>query len=140
MNVVIREAAYHDLDRIYSWIAQDRPRAAQRVIARLLHSVESTVSTCWGYFLSSATRGGCRALTNGSWAGYRTSSSIRLIAKPRRWRSWRSSTARKIANGVCAAHVLAPQRNRQRLCTLLMAEVARGHQDRGAMYCRYGIK
>ena len=40
MNVVIREAAYHDLDRIYSWIAQDRPRAAQRVIARLLHSVE----------------------------------------------------------------------------------------------------
>jgi plasmid stabilization system protein ParE len=41
MNVVIREAAYHDLDRLYSWIVQDRPRAAQRVIARLLHGAQN---------------------------------------------------------------------------------------------------
>jgi len=40
MNVVIREAAYGDLDRIYSWIARDRPRAAQRVIDRVLNSIE----------------------------------------------------------------------------------------------------
>jgi toxin ParE1/3/4 len=40
MNVLIREAAYDDLDRIYAWIARDRPRAAQRVIDRILHSIE----------------------------------------------------------------------------------------------------
>jgi toxin ParE1/3/4 len=40
MNVIVREAAYSDLDRVYSWIAQDRPRAAQRVIDRILNSIE----------------------------------------------------------------------------------------------------
>jgi plasmid stabilization system protein ParE len=40
MNVVIREGAYTDLDQIYSWIAEDRPRAAQRVIDRILNSIE----------------------------------------------------------------------------------------------------
>ena len=39
MNV-IREVAYSDLDGIYSWIAQDRPRAARRVIDRILNSIE----------------------------------------------------------------------------------------------------
>jgi plasmid stabilization system protein ParE len=28
MRVIIREAAYDDLDRIYAWIAKDRPRSA----------------------------------------------------------------------------------------------------------------
>ena len=40
MNVIIREAAQGDLDRIYSWIAQHRPRAARQVIDRILNSVE----------------------------------------------------------------------------------------------------
>ena len=40
MDVIIREAAYSDLERIYSWIAQDRPRAARRVIDRILNSIE----------------------------------------------------------------------------------------------------
>jgi toxin ParE1/3/4 len=40
MNVIIREAAYSDLDRIYFWIAQDRPRAARGVIDRILNSIE----------------------------------------------------------------------------------------------------
>jgi toxin ParE1/3/4 len=40
MRVIIREAAYHDLDRIYAWIARDRPRAADSVVDRILESVE----------------------------------------------------------------------------------------------------
>jgi toxin ParE1/3/4 len=40
MNVVIRDAAYADLDRIEAWIANDRPLAARRVIDRILNSVE----------------------------------------------------------------------------------------------------
>jgi len=36
MRVIIQEAAYEDLDRIYGWIAKDRPRAADAVIARFL--------------------------------------------------------------------------------------------------------
>jgi toxin ParE1/3/4 len=40
MRVIIREAAYDDLDRIYTWIARDRPRAAKSVIDRILESVE----------------------------------------------------------------------------------------------------
>ena len=38
MRVIIREAAYVDLDRIYAWIAKDRPRAADSVIDRILES------------------------------------------------------------------------------------------------------
>lgn len=38
MRVIIREAAYDDLDRIYSWIAKDRPRAADSTIDRILES------------------------------------------------------------------------------------------------------
>jgi len=40
MRVIIREAAYADLDRIYSWIAKDNPRAAASVIDRILDSTE----------------------------------------------------------------------------------------------------
>jgi toxin ParE1/3/4 len=40
MRVIIREAAYEDLDRIYAWIAKDRPRAADAVIERILVSAE----------------------------------------------------------------------------------------------------
>jgi toxin ParE1/3/4 len=40
MKVIIREAAYDDLDRIYAWIAKDRPRAADAVIERILESGE----------------------------------------------------------------------------------------------------
>jgi toxin ParE1/3/4 len=40
MRVIIREAAYDDLDRIYAWIAKDRPRSADAVIDRILESAE----------------------------------------------------------------------------------------------------
>jgi toxin ParE1/3/4 len=40
MRVIIREAAYDDIDRIYAWIAKDRPRAADAVIERILDSAE----------------------------------------------------------------------------------------------------
>jgi plasmid stabilization system protein ParE len=40
MRVIIRETAYDDLDRIYAWIAKDRPRAADAVIERILDSAE----------------------------------------------------------------------------------------------------
>lgn len=38
MRVIVREAAYDDLDRIYAWIAKDPPRAAQEVVERILES------------------------------------------------------------------------------------------------------
>lgn len=40
MRVIIREAAYDDLDRIYAWIAKDQPRAADAVIDRILASAD----------------------------------------------------------------------------------------------------
>ena len=40
MRVIIREAAYADLDRIHSWIAKDRPRSADSVIGRILESAD----------------------------------------------------------------------------------------------------
>lgn len=40
MRVIIREAAYADLERIYAWIARDNPRAAQSVVDRILDSAE----------------------------------------------------------------------------------------------------
>lgn len=40
MRVIIREAAYGDLDRIYAWIAKDRPRSADAVIDRILESAD----------------------------------------------------------------------------------------------------
>ena len=40
MKVIIREAAYDDLDGIYAWIAKDRPRSADAVIDRILESAD----------------------------------------------------------------------------------------------------
>jgi plasmid stabilization system protein ParE len=40
MKVIIREAAYDDLDRIFAWIANDRPRSADALISRILESAE----------------------------------------------------------------------------------------------------
>ena len=40
MRVIIREATSGDLDRIYAWIAKDRPRSADSVIDRILESTE----------------------------------------------------------------------------------------------------
>ena len=40
MRVIIRETAYDDLDRIYAWIAKDRPRSAAAVVDRILESAE----------------------------------------------------------------------------------------------------
>jgi toxin ParE1/3/4 len=40
MKVVIREAAYDDLDRIYAWIAKDRPRSAHAAVERILQSAD----------------------------------------------------------------------------------------------------
>lgn len=40
MRVIIREAAYDDLDRIYAWIEKDRPRSADAVIDRILESAD----------------------------------------------------------------------------------------------------
>ena len=35
MKVNVREAAEDDLDRIFSWIAKDRPRAAANMVVRI---------------------------------------------------------------------------------------------------------
>jgi len=40
MKVVFRDSAYDDLDRIFNWIAKDRPRSAHAVIGRILDSTE----------------------------------------------------------------------------------------------------
>jgi toxin ParE1/3/4 len=40
MRVIVREAAKEDLDRIYAWIAKDRPRSAAAVIERILESAD----------------------------------------------------------------------------------------------------
>lgn len=40
MKVIIRETAYDDLDRIFDWIAKDRPRSAHSVINRILESAD----------------------------------------------------------------------------------------------------
>jgi toxin ParE1/3/4 len=40
MRVIIREAAYDDLDRIYAWIAKDGPRSADAVTGAILKSTE----------------------------------------------------------------------------------------------------
>jgi toxin ParE1/3/4 len=40
VKVLIREAAYDDLDRIHAWISKDRPRSANAVVDRILESAE----------------------------------------------------------------------------------------------------
>ncbi len=39
MKVIIRDDAYHDLERIHAWIAKDRPSAADAVVERILKSI-----------------------------------------------------------------------------------------------------
>jgi toxin ParE1/3/4 len=40
VRVIIREAAYGDLERIYAWIEKERPRSADAVLSRILESVD----------------------------------------------------------------------------------------------------
>ena len=40
MNVIIAEAAYDDLDRIYAWVAKDSGTGADAVINRILVSAK----------------------------------------------------------------------------------------------------
>lgn len=44
MRVVVREAAYADLQRIHTAIAQDRPAAADGVLARIIASFDRLAS------------------------------------------------------------------------------------------------
>jgi plasmid stabilization system protein ParE len=44
MKVIVREAAYRDLDEIHAWIAQERPTAADRVIDRIVRSTETIIA------------------------------------------------------------------------------------------------
>src|ERR1700736_5524222 len=62
MRVIIREAAYNDLDRIYEWIAQDGPRSADTVVARILESAERL-----GRFPTWAMWGESQGAMNGSY-------------------------------------------------------------------------
>ena len=40
MRVVIREAAFGDLERVFAWIAKDSPLAARSVIARIFDAID----------------------------------------------------------------------------------------------------
>jgi toxin ParE1/3/4 len=40
VKVIIREAAYADLERIHDWISTDNPSAADSVIGRILDAIE----------------------------------------------------------------------------------------------------
>ena len=40
MNVVIRKAAYTDLERIFAWIAKDNPTAAHAVANRIFDAID----------------------------------------------------------------------------------------------------
>ena len=44
MNVVIRESAFADLERIYAWIARDSPRNALSVIQRIDTAIEEKLA------------------------------------------------------------------------------------------------
>ncbi len=40
MKAIVRDTAYEDLERIFGWIAHERPTAASRVIDLILENVE----------------------------------------------------------------------------------------------------
>ena len=44
MNIVLRDGAIADLESIHAWIAAKRPWTAQRVIGRILDSIENLAS------------------------------------------------------------------------------------------------
>lgn len=39
MKFIVRKSARHDLDDIFDWISKDNPRAARRVILRILSRI-----------------------------------------------------------------------------------------------------
>ena len=40
MRVILREAAYADLEQIFAWIAKDNPKAAPKVVSEIFESIE----------------------------------------------------------------------------------------------------
>ena len=40
MRVILREAAYADLEQIFAWIAKDDPRIASRVVSEIFAAIE----------------------------------------------------------------------------------------------------
>jgi toxin ParE1/3/4 len=40
MRVILREAAYADLERIFVWIAKDNPKSASKVVSEIFQSIE----------------------------------------------------------------------------------------------------
>ncbi len=40
MRVILREAAYADLEQIFAWIAKDNVRAASRTVSEIFGSIE----------------------------------------------------------------------------------------------------
>ena len=40
MNVIVRDKAYEDLERIHDWIAADNPDAARDTIARIFAAID----------------------------------------------------------------------------------------------------
>jgi addiction module RelE/StbE family toxin len=40
MKAIVRESAYADLERIFTWIAHDRPATAARVVDLILENIE----------------------------------------------------------------------------------------------------
>jgi len=60
MRVIIREAAYDDLDRIYVWIAKDRPQTADSIIDQILKARNGS-----GIFPTSVAPEGHPTPTNG---------------------------------------------------------------------------
>jgi toxin ParE1/3/4 len=77
MKVIVREAAYRDLDEIHTWIARDRPAGADRVIDRIVESTEPL-----GHFPYIGHAGKTPGTQEWVVAGLPTSWSIRLITKP----------------------------------------------------------
>jgi toxin ParE1/3/4 len=45
MKVVVREAAYADLERIYRWIGTDRPQNARSVVDRISDAIDRVLAT-----------------------------------------------------------------------------------------------
>ena len=43
MKAIVRDSAYADLERIFAWIAHDRPAAASRVVDLILENTERLV-------------------------------------------------------------------------------------------------
>ena len=40
MRVILREAAYADLEQIFAWIAKDNPRSASKTVSEIFESIE----------------------------------------------------------------------------------------------------